>query len=275
MQAGGLRTAALSPYALFIRPCAYIALPDIYTHTPAHSAIPAPQPGMRMTIVPLHIAGGAIAIVAGGIALYAAKGGKLHRKSGAVFFWAMLAMTCSAIVIGLMRGHRFNASQGALTLYLVTSGMLAVRDPQRQWRSASAGAMLLALLIALYDVSLGLDGLRQPRQRVDGLPAVMMFVFGAIPLLAALGDLRYLRASEFSARKRVARHLWRMGLALWIAAASFFLGQAKMIPEPLRIKPLLALPVLMVAGALLYWVIRVGVRGRGWAPAGSGNRGGL
>src|SRR5688572_14274691 len=39
--------------------------------------------------------------------------------------------------------------------------------------------------------------------------------------------------------RRVARHLWRMCFALFVATGSFFLGQMKFIPEPVRIVPLL------------------------------------
>jgi hypothetical protein len=56
-----------------------------------------------------------------------------------------------------------------------------------------------------------------------------------------------------------------MTFALFIAAMSFFFGQADVFPEPLRIMPLLAVPVLVVLVAMLYWLWRVrskrGVRG--------------
>jgi hypothetical protein len=48
-----------------------------------------------------------------------------------------------------------------------------------------------------------------------------------------------------------------MCTALLIAAFSFFLGQAKVIPKPIRIVPLLLIPPLIVLGALLYWLWRV------------------
>ncbi len=92
-----------------------------------------------------------------------------------------------------------------------------------------------------------------------------MFIFGGIALLGALGDLRLLSGTGVSARHRIGRHLWRMGVALWIATASFFLGQANFIPEPLRILPLLALPVLLVLGATIYWLVRVSIMGKPWA----------
>ena len=51
-----------------------------------------------------------------------------------------------------------------------------------------------------------------------------------------------------------------MCFALFIAALSFFIGQAQVIPKPIRIMPLLALPVLAVLLTMLYWLWRIRVR---------------
>jgi hypothetical protein len=51
--------------------------------------------------------------------------------------------------------------------------------------------------------------------------------------------------------------LWRMCLAMFIATASFFLGQAKVLPESMRIFPLLAIPVVLVLILMFYWWVRV------------------
>ena len=64
--------------------------------------------------------------------------------------------------------------------------------------------------------------------------------------------------------QRIARHLWRMCLALWIATASFFLGQSDEFPEALRIMPLLCTPVLLVMLFMIYWLVRVLFMG--WRP---------
>jgi uncharacterized membrane protein len=211
-----------------------------------------------MTILPIHIAAGAVAIVSGGITLFAPKGGTLHRNCGLVFAGAMVVMTTSAILVGFMRGDgRFNSMQAVLTLYLVVTGLVTVRrrQPGLHWFDFAATA--LAFAVGIYDMVLGMEALQRPKRLMEGVPAAAIFVFGAIALLAALGDLRMLIAGGLAGRKRLARHLWRMSFALWIATASFFLGQAKVIPEPLRSKPLLAVPVLLVLGMMFYWMVRV------------------
>jgi hypothetical protein len=85
-------------------------------------------------------------------------------------------------------------------------------------------------------------------------------MFGVVGLLAGAGDLRVMRSGALRGAPRIARHLWRMSFALFIAALSFFIGQADELPAALRIFPLLALPVLAVLGTMLYWLWRVRFR---------------
>jgi hypothetical protein len=51
-----------------------------------------------------------------------------------------------------------------------------------------------------------------------------------------------------------------MCFALFIAALSFFIGQAHVFPKPIRIPGLLALPVLAVLVTMLYWLWRIRIR---------------
>ncbi|HYC58860.1 MAG TPA: hypothetical protein VEK79_04770 [Thermoanaerobaculia bacterium] len=90
---------------------------------------------------------------------------------------------------------------------------------------------------------------------LTALTTVLMF--GAVGLLAAAGDFRLMRSGPLEGARRIARHLWRMTFALFIAALSFFIGQAKVLPEAIRIPGLLALPVLAVLIAMFYWLWRV------------------
>ena len=86
------------------------------------------------------------------------------------------------------------------------------------------------------------------------------FVFGTVGLLAGIGDVRMLRVGMLRGAPRLARHLWRMCFALFIASGSFFLGQAKVFPKPIRIIPLLAVPVVAVLVMMVYWLWRIRVK---------------
>lgn len=72
----------------------------------------------------IHIAGGTIALIAGGLAAFSAKGNKLHILSGRLFAIAMLFTAFSAIALSTMRSNYFLLAIGFFTFYLVGSGWL-------------------------------------------------------------------------------------------------------------------------------------------------------
>lgn len=75
----------------------------------------------------IHIAGGTIALIAGGLAAFSAKGKILHILSGRIFAIAMLLVAFSAITLSTMRPNYFLLAIGFFTLYLVGSGWLWAR----------------------------------------------------------------------------------------------------------------------------------------------------
>lgn len=117
--------------------------------------------------------------------------------------------------------------------------------------------MLVALVLGLTSIIVGFEVLASASGARGGIPPFPFFMHGAVALLGSAGDVRMIRAGGLRGAPRLTRHLWRMCWALWIATASFFLGQAKVIPEPVRIPALLAFPVLAVLVTMVYWLWRV------------------
>jgi hypothetical protein len=91
---------------------------------------------------------------------------------------------------------------------------------------------------------------------VDGLPYGIALVFGAVAALAAWLDLRVIRKGGLAGPPRIARHLWRMCLALFIAAGSFA-GQPRAQPEAIRGASWLFLPALAVLVLMAFWLVRI------------------
>jgi uncharacterized membrane protein len=211
----------------------------------------------------IHIVAGLLALASGATALFATKGGWLHRRSGMVFVVAMLVMTSSAVVMAaFLRPNRVNVVAGTLTFYLVCTSVLTVRRSVEQARGALTSFMLLALIGSAYAFSLCVEGLRSANGIVDKVPWQALAMFGTVGLLGAVLDARLLWARRIEGAHRLARHLWRMCFALWIAAMSFFLGQAKFFPAPIRKSGVLAIPVLVVLLMMLFWLARVFVKRR-------------
>ena len=212
-----------------------------------------------MTLLPFHIIAGAIGLISGALALFAYKGGRLHRKSGIVFVYAMMVLTFTGVAMGALQSDMSAVIPGLLTFYLVLTALLTIRrpaNPKSPW--IDLGTMLVGLIVVITCIfSIGMEIFNSTQGNTsDGL-LPLYFIFGSVALLAVLGDARMLLAQDIPWAHRIARHLWRMCLALWIATASFFLGQADELPEQLRIMPLLCTPVLLVALLMLYWLVRV------------------
>jgi uncharacterized membrane protein len=203
----------------------------------------------------IHVIAGSISLVAGSFALFTRKGSNLHRGGGLLFVAAMLTMSASAIPLAISEQKWSSVMGGALTFYLVLTSLLTIRRPLQQFDWVHIGAALAGFSIALVFFSLGLEALETGS--IDGLTPAPMFVFGAVALLAALGDLYISLARAVSGSYRIARHLWRMCFAMFMAVASFFIGQAQVLPELLRDTPLPGFAPLVVVILMFYWILRV------------------
>lgn len=155
-----------------------------------------------------------------------------------------------------------NIFNGVLTFYLVLSGWYAGR-PHRYNRVAALWVMLM-LVLADGGAMLGYGtaALRLPGRSIDGYPAAMYFLFGSVALLGVVGDLKLLSRGVLSSAERLKRHLWRMCSGLFIASASFFLGQQKTFPPALRGLPVWYAPPLLVLGIMIFWLVRLRISRR-------------
>jgi len=218
----------------------------------------------------VHVIAGALGIVFGFVALYAAKGARLHRKSAMLFVYAMLVMALVGATLAMVmnKAAASNTPMGLLTAYLVITGLTTVHSPSTRSRQLDLGLMLVALAVGLALFTFGVAAAASPSGRLEGMPAFPFFMFGSIALMSSIGDLRMIRAGGIQGAPRLTRHLWRMCLALLIAAASFFLGPTRRIPEVMRVPALLPVPVLAVLATMLYWLWRVRIR-RSFQASGS------
>ena len=212
-------------------------------------------------LLPIHIAAGGLAIVLGALALLAKKGGFVHRRSGLLFVCAMIALGTTAALLGFRKSPTDgNVFGGLMTIYFVSTALLAVR-PLSQWtRGIHIAALPVAVGLSLIDIAGGIKALNSPHGWHNGVPFGMYFLLAAVMMLAAVGDARIIRFGVHRGGPRLARHLWRMCFALFIAAGSFFSIRervAKIFPEPFTTAPMRALPIVLVFSAMFYWLWKV------------------
>lgn len=211
-------------------------------------------------LLPVHIAAGGIAMLLGAAALIAKKGGTLHRRSGLLFVGAMLLMGTSASILAFHKDQWGNLLGGIMTAYFVGTALTTVRPESRWTRGFNVVALIVVIGLAIVDLVFGVVAFNSPRHVLNGVPFAMLFFLGAVKLAAAAGDLRILRSGALRGAPRLARHLWRMCFALFIAAGSFFSIRsrvAKILPEPFTTAPMRALPIVLLFGTMFYWLWRV------------------
>lgn len=205
----------------------------------------------------LHIAAGSLGIVSGYVAIFAGKGGRLHRRAGIVFVLAMAAMAAAAIFLALRIPQRGNVGGGLLAFYLVATGWMTVRREAGRTGGFEIGALILVLAVSAAMAMFGLAARASPGHRLDGYGPGLYFTFAIIAALFAAGDVRMILRGGLAGVQRLSRHILRMGLALFLAAGSFFIGQQKVMPAALHGSPILFLLGLAPLGLMLFWLVRV------------------
>jgi uncharacterized membrane protein len=211
----------------------------------------------------LHICAAIVGLLSGFAAMIFRKGSNWHGAAGTVFFVSMLAMSSSAAYIALVhRPNKLNVIAGLLTFYLVATAWRAGRNRAGLIAAPDKIAFAFILFVGITGIAYGFQAASSPRGTKDGMPAAIYFIFGTVALLCATNDLRMLRRGSLTGAKRIARHLWRMCLALLIATLSFFPGQGRLFPKWLKATNLLYIPHVLLIGSMLFWLYRVSVRKR-------------
>ncbi|MGH9220771.1 MAG: hypothetical protein ACRD1W_15805 [Vicinamibacterales bacterium] len=216
-------------------------------------------------LLPIHIAAGGLAIILGAVALSVKKGGIIHRRSGLLFVYAMLVMGVSASILSLLKGRaNGNVLAGVLTAYFVGTALTTVRPVSSWTRRINAAALTIAVVLAAVCVFSGTRMINTPGRDLNGVPfqtaGAMSLIVAALLVAAAAGDVRIIRFGLPRGGPRLARHLWRMCFALFIAAGSFFSVRervATFLPEPLTTGPMRVLPIVLLFGTMFYWLWRV------------------
>ena len=207
----------------------------------------------------LHIAGGAVGLISGAAALTARKGGRAHRLAGLVFVVSMTIMASIGAAVSpfLPIPQRANVMAGVLTLYLVVTAWLAVRHKNVVGGRLEIAGLVVAIATVATGVLWAVQASYSRTGTLDATPPQAFYVFIIIGTFATIGDLRLILKGHISGAPRLSRHLWRMCVALFIASASFFLGQQRVMPVWMRGCPWLFVPTLAPLLLMLFWLIRI------------------
>lgn len=214
-----------------------------------------------MTYSPLlifHIALGTISLLSGAAALIYRKGSPWHKKSGLVFVASMFAMTTSGAILAYLKPANIAVIAGVLTFYCVATSLMVIRRRPKQTGALDVIALLVVTGLCLAATYYGNLAAASETGFIQGIeiPVEAYYFFAIISGVCALSDLRYVLIGGLSGAQRIARHLWRMGFAMYMATSSLFTGQPQRFPNFLRESGMLAVPENLVVLLILFWFLK-------------------
>jgi hypothetical protein len=196
-------------------------------------------------------------MLSGTAAMSFRKGSHRHRVAGNVFVIAMFSLAVSGAYLGFTKHQILNGPMGILTFYLVTTAWWTARRRDGETGIFDWAALIVPLAVGTTLYTYGLAAANSQTGSKGGYPAPAYFIFGSLALLFAAGDVRMLVRGGVSGTQRIARHLRRMSVALFIAAGSFFLGQPQVFPAALRKTNLLFVPAVLPLILMIFWLFRI------------------
>ena len=208
-------------------------------------------------ILLLHICSGTAGVLSGFAAAFLRKGSRRHGLAGKVFAISMLTLGSSGVYLALMKSDPGTALGGALTFYFVATAWMTVRRKVGGPSIVDWGALAVVLAIAATEIAFGVEALRSRTGLEYGYPAALYFIFGTLALLSFAGDVRMLAHGGISGTPRIARHLWRMCFAWFVASGSIFLARPHLFPVFMRKTGMLYLLSYLPLILMLFWLIRV------------------
>jgi len=204
-----------------------------------------------------HICAGTLGLLSGAVAIVFRKGSRQHGVAGNVFVLSMLCMAGAGAYMAFMKSQPGNVLGGTLTLYLLATAWITARRRDGHTRIFDWGALLAVSAVAAFNLTYGMEAAMSPTGLKYDYPPGPYFFLGSVALIAAAGDIRMLIRGGIAGAQRIARHLWRMCFALFIASSSVFLARQQIFPALLRKTGVLFLLTFLPLILMIFWLVRV------------------
>jgi len=213
---------------------------------------------MRSAILVLHVCGGLAGLLSGAVAMSFRKGSRGHTLAGRVFVASMLTMAAAGVFLAVLKLEPGNILGGVFTLYLVATAWMTIRRKEQPAKLTAFDwtALLVVLAVVSTEMTFGIEAATSPTHLKYDYPAGPYFFIGSVALLGLVGDIRVFLRRGISGTQRIARHLWRMCFALFIASSSLFLARQRLFPAIMRKSGALVLLSFLPLILMIFWLLR-------------------
>jgi uncharacterized membrane protein len=205
----------------------------------------------------VHICSGICGLFSGAAAVALRKGSRRHALTGNIFVVSMMSLAATGVYLALLKGQPGNVLGGSFTFYLVATAWMTARRSAVQIDTSDWLALLTAFSVATVCITYGFEAVTSSDGMHYGAPAGQYFFLGSVALIALIGDIRMLMHHGIDGTQRLARHLWRMCFALFIASGSIFLARQHLFPAVMRTTGALYFLTFLPLLLMIFWLIRV------------------
>ncbi len=172
------------------------------------------------TLLIIHAVAGGCALISGLFAIFTKKGSKKHILGGRVYFWSMLIVVISGLIVGAYKNNIFIQTIAVFSFYMVFTGRRVLRFKKEiSPKSIDWVFNIASLLTALY--MLGYGVLVVKKIGFGGM-APMLLVFGGLLFTMVMQDFRKLWTKKWVKNAWLFDHISRMG-GSYIATTTAFL----------------------------------------------------
>jgi len=200
-----------------------------------------------------HVIAGSLVLFFGYLALFASKGLRLHRQAGNIFFIAMIILSLSAAYLEVRLGDF--PIMGVFSFYFTSTSWATVRRQTGKIGRFEFCSFVGITLVAVTFYKWGFDIVYNGKVLEGTLPLAGYFIFGSVAAFAAILDLHMIVRKGLAGAHRIARHLWRMCMALLLASLSFL--SQDIFPEFFEGTGLLWSPIVLLIIVVTYWLCRM------------------
>ena len=176
----------------------------------------------------IHAFAGGLALISGFAAILSKKGQKLHIKSGSIYFWSMMTVIVTAIIMALLRDNSFLQSIAVFSFYLAFTGKRLLRYKKAispkpiDWIISSIAVIVaIGMLIAAAKIMLLIGFAAE---------APVLLVFGLFLFSMSFQDLIKMKRKKFVKNAWLFDHIGRMSGSFIATTTAFIVVNFSMTP---------------------------------------------
>ena len=200
-----------------------------------------------------HIIAGSLVLLFGYMALFSPKGLRIHKLAGNIFFIAMIILSVTAGYLEIQFDEF--PIMGVFSLYFVSTSWATVKRQSGKVGRFEICAFICITLVSITFYKWGWDIVNDVKELTGTLPLAGYFILGTFAAFAAILDLTMIIRGGTSGAHRIARHLWRMCMALLLALMSFL--DQDIFPDVILGSGLLWSPLLILLLMMIYSLCRL------------------